>query len=160
MGARRFEGVTLFSMGSWHQEQGQAQQAAERLQAALPLLAEADDRRYGGLAMAALAAAEAVLGHDAEVDEALGQATRLLTEAGDASFLDALEVYRGIVELAHARFAREAVPYSVTRRQEHAETPGVPSPENPAGTPSPAERSEQVRAALRSLKAVLESEVQ
>ncbi|MBK7858284.1 MAG: protein kinase [Archangiaceae bacterium] len=160
VGARRFEGVTLFSMGSWHQEQGQAQQAAERLQAALPLLAEADDRRYGGLAMAALAAAEAVLGHDAEVDEALGQATRLLTEAGDASFLDALEVYRGIVELAHARFAREAVPYSVTRRQEHAETPGVPSPENPAGTPSPAERSEQVRAALRSLKAVLESEVQ
>jgi hypothetical protein len=147
-------------MGSWHQEQGQHELAAERLREALPLLAEADDRRYGGLALAALAASEAVRGHDAEVEEALAEATRLLSEAGDAGFLDALDVYRAIVELAQARTARQAAPASVMRRADHAERSGPPSPEYPAGAPSPAERSEQVRGALRSLRAVIKSDAQ
>lgn len=158
VGARRFEGVALFSMGSWHQEQGQAQAAAARFREAMPLLSEADDRRYGGLSMAALAAAEAVLGHDAAGDEALGEATTLLTEAGDAGFLDALDVYRAIVDLSRSRFAGQPAPVSVMRRAEHAERSGPPSQEYPAGTPSPAERSEQVRAALRSLRAEIKGD--
>lgn len=155
VGARRFEGVTLFSMGAWHLEQGQAQKAVERLREAMPLLAEADDVRYGGLAMAALAAAESVLGNEPAVGEALEEATRLLTDAGDAGFLDALDVYHAIIDLSRSRFAGAAVPPSVMKRAEHAERSGPPSPDYPAGAPSPAERSEQVRSALRSLRAVI-----
>ncbi len=158
VGARRFEGVALFSLGSCHQEQGQAEKAAARYHEALPLLAEADDRRYGGLAAAALAAAEAVLGNEEEVEAALDEATRLLREAGDASFLDALDVYHAIVELAQARRAGRSPPSSVLRRAEHAERSGPPNPEYPAGAPSPAERSEQVRAALRSLRTLIKDD--
>jgi tetratricopeptide (TPR) repeat protein len=151
VGARRFEGVALFSFGAWHQEQGRAAEAAQRFREALPLLAEADDRRYGGLAMAALAAAEAAMGEGANALETLTAATKQLTVAGDAGFLDALDVYRAIVDLAAAGAAEEAV----MKRVEHAERSGPPSAEYPAGAPSPAERSEQVRAALRSLKVLM-----
>jgi len=158
VGARRFEGVALFSLGSWHQEQGKAEEAVKRYREALPLLGEADDRRYGGLCTAALAAAEAVLGHDDEVDAALEEATRLLREASDAGFLDALDVYHAIVELARARRAGLSAPPTVLRRAEHAERAGPPNAEYPAGAPSPAERSEQVRAALRSLRVLIKND--
>jgi hypothetical protein len=83
-----------------------------------------------------------------------------LTEVGDAAFLDALDLYRGHVELAHSLHTgsptqAQVLVERVSKRIAHAERPGLPDDDHPAGTPSPADRSDQVRAALRSLRGAL-----
>jgi hypothetical protein len=45
----------------------------------------------------------------------------------------------------------------VTKRLTHAEAPFPVSGENPMGAPAPADRSEQVRAALRALRVAFRS---
>jgi Arc/MetJ-type ribon-helix-helix transcriptional regulator len=87
----------------------------------------------------------------------MAEATRLLTDAGDAAFLDALDVYRAHLELAHARQTRSehqanVLEERIAKRVAHAERAGPPDAKHPAGVPSPADRSEHVRAALRSLR--------
>jgi hypothetical protein len=87
----------------------------------------------------------------------MAEATQLLTDAGDAAFLDALDIYRAHLELAHARQTRSEYQASVleeriARRIAHAERSGPPDDRHPGGVPSPADRSEHVRAALRSLR--------
>jgi predicted ATPase len=158
VGARRFEGVALFSMGSCLQEQGRSKEAASRLRDGIDALDEVGDRRYAGLARGALAGALAVEG--ADEPELLEDARRLLTEAGDPAFLDALDVYRALVDLAHVKRSGGNDPQivqRVTKRLTHAEVPVPVSGEHPAGVPAPAERSEQVRAALRALRAAFRS---
>jgi len=83
----------------------------------------------------------------------------LLLEVGDAAFLDALDLYRGHLELARTLQtgpSQAGVLMSrVNKRIEHAETPGGADERHPTGTPSPADRSEHVRGALRSLRGAL-----
>jgi predicted ATPase/serine/threonine protein kinase len=161
VGGRRFEGVALVMMASLHQELGEYAQAIERYHAGIETLAAVGDQRYEGLARAGLAAVEGLQGRTVEAEEGMAEASRLLATVGDASFLDALDLYRGHLELAHARSTRserqaETLEQRVARRLEHAERVSAPDEHHPAGMPSPADRSEHVRIALRSLRTALE----
>ena len=85
-------------------------------------------------------------------DEMLLEATRVLTDAGDAASLDALDLYRGQVEYGEALYAQSdshaaSLLQKVQRRIEHAE--------RAQGTPSPSARSDTVRTALRGLRAAM-----
>lgn len=159
-GFRRFEGLTLMSLGCLHQQEGELEEARAHLTEGITALGEAGDRRYEGLARAALAAVEATLG-DLEISEKeLAHATGLLTQANDLSFLEALDLYRAHLELAQALRAHtdheaDELEQRISRRVVRAETPQPPDEAHPNGVPSPFERSEQVRAALRSLKRAL-----
>ncbi len=160
VGARRFEGIALVSLGTLHQELGRLDEAAACCREGFAALEEVGDQRYAGLAQAALAAIDAVQGRLEDAEEGLADATAVLTEVGDAAFLDALDLYRGHLELARAvavKSDREAVSLEqrVNKRIEHAERSNPPDELHPAGSPSPADRSEHVRAALRSLKAAI-----
>ncbi len=157
VGARRFEGVALVSLGSLFLQYGELDEATARLTDGVAVLEDTGDARYAGLGRAALAAALALQGALEEAEEGMAEATRLLTEAGDAAFLDALDLYRGHVELVHARQTRSdhqaaVLEERIGRRIAHAERGGGADERHPAGAPSPADRSEHVRAALRSLR--------
>lgn len=160
VGAPRFEGVTLVSLGSLFQQYGELEEAVAHLSEGIALLQDEGDQRYEGLGRAALAAARALLGDTDAAEGEMAEASRLLTEANDAAFLDALDVYRGSLELAHARQTRSEHQAAVlegrlARRITHAERAGPPDEHHPAGAPSPADRSEHVRAALRSLRVAM-----
>jgi predicted ATPase/serine/threonine protein kinase/Tfp pilus assembly protein PilF len=159
-GFRRFEGLTLVSLGALHQQLGELDDAKENLREGLRALAETGDRRYEGLARAALAAAEATQGNLDAAEIELGHATSLLTQANDLNFLEALDLYRAHLELAQALRAptdhiADELENRISRRVVRAETPQPPDETHPGGVSSPVERSEQVRAALRSLKDAL-----
>ena len=131
-----------------------------RLPEAIDVLREVGDLRYTGLALGVRAAAQALLGDLGTAEEDMAEATRLLTEVGDLSFLDALDLYRAHLELGHAlRTGSEhqaaVLDERILKRIAHVERPGAADEAHSAGTPSPAERSEHVRGALRSLRGAL-----
>ncbi|MEW6430523.1 MAG: protein kinase [Myxococcota bacterium] len=157
VGARRFEGVALVSLGSLFQQYGELDEAVAHYGEGVAILEETGDARYEGLGRAGLAAARALQGALDEAEEGMAEATRLLTDAGDPAFLDALDVYRAHLELAHARqtgseHQATVLEERIAKRIAHAERAGAPDEQHPGGVPSPADRSEHVRAALRSLR--------
>ncbi|MDP1822934.1 MAG: protein kinase [Archangium sp.] len=161
VGARRFEGIALSSLGSLHLQYGEYDDAMRRLPEAIDVLREVGDVRYTGLTLGIRAAAMALLGELEAAEEDMAEATRLLTDVGDLSFLDALDLYRAHLELGHAlRTGSEhqaaVLDERILKRIAHVERPGAADEAHPAGTPSPAERSEHVRAALRSLRGALQ----
>ncbi len=156
-GARRFEGVALTSLASLHQERDDLGKAADAYRKAAELLQEVGEQKYEGLARAGWGAIEAVEGRLDNAVEQFAVATDLLTRIGDTSFLDALDVFRAHLELAQAAaaqsdVARDALLAQYEKRLDRAERAGPPDAAHPSGTPSPADRSEHVRAALRSLE--------
>ncbi|MBI3183647.1 MAG: tetratricopeptide repeat protein [Myxococcales bacterium] len=163
VGNRRWEGIALAGMASLEQESGRLREASVRYRQALTLLREAGDRRHEALVLGAHAAVDALLGRLDEAEAELADAEAVLRELGDTSLLDALEVFR-----AHLEFVRsvqvsraggeqqaEALERSVAERVRRAEAASGADPDHPGGGPSPAERSEHVRAALRSLRAAM-----
>jgi len=160
VGARRFEGIALLSLASLHLQYGEYEDTQRRIDEAIATHEEVGDSRHLGLALAIKAAVMSLLGDVEPAEELIAEGARLLTDVGDAAFLDALDLYRGHLELA--RSLKTGSPTQagvlmerVARRIEHAEKPGLPDEEHPAGTPSPADRSEHVRGALRSLRGAL-----
>ncbi len=152
VGARRTEGIALFSIASLHHELLELDRAGTAYQEALIVLGEVRAQRYEGLARAGLAATLGLTGKLGKADEMLTEATRVLTEVGDAASLDALDLYRGQVEYGEALFAQSdahaaALRAKVQRRIDHAE--------RAQGTPSPSARSDAVRTALRGLRAAM-----
>jgi predicted ATPase/serine/threonine protein kinase len=160
VGARRFEGISLFSLGALHLQYGEYEDADRRISDAIQIHQEVGDTRHLGLALAIKAAVMALTGEVEAAEAQIAEGARLLTEQGDAAFLDALDLYRGHLELA--RSVQTGSPKQaavlqerVQKRIAHAERPGLSDEEHPSGTPSPADRSEHVRAALRSLRGAL-----
>lgn len=148
------------SLASLHQQYGEYDDAMRKLPEAIDVLKETGDARYLGLSYAVRAAVEALLGELTEAEEDMAEATRILTEVGDLSFLDALDLYRAHLELGHAiqtgsGHQAAVLEERIAKRIAHAEKPGVADEAHPSGTPSPADRSEHVRAALRSLRGAL-----
>jgi predicted ATPase/serine/threonine protein kinase/Tfp pilus assembly protein PilF len=161
VGARRFEGIALSSLGSLHLQYGEYDDAMRRLPEAIDVLREVGDVRYTGLTLGIRAATTALLGEMGPAEEDMAEATRLLTEVGDLSFLDALDLYRAHLELGHALATGSGhqaavLDERIRKRIAHVERPGPADEAHPTGTPSPADRSEHVRAALRSLRGALE----
>lgn len=160
VGARRHEGIVLVSLGAMHQELIELPLAAAHYTNALEIFEEVGEARYLGLAKAGLAAVEALRGRLGQAEEMIAEATHVLTEVNDIGLLDAVDVYRGLVEWGHIMHTRSpaqarTLEVRAKKRIEHAERAGVPDDRHPAGAPSPAARSEHVRAALRTLKATM-----
>lgn len=160
VGNRHYEGMTMFALGSLYQEQANLESAHARYSEALKVLTEVGSRRGCGLATAGLAAVDGCLLRLTEADVQLAEATRLLNEVGDQNLLDALDIYRAHVELSRALVSlsdieAEELEAQVEKRVQRAERALPPNELHPAGMPSPAERSEHVRAALRSLRAAM-----
>jgi predicted ATPase/Tfp pilus assembly protein PilF len=157
-GARTSEGRAMAALGSHYQELGNIEEAIARYREAVRVLKEVGDKRYEGLTMAALSAALAGVQAMKEAEEMLEDSTRMLNETGDLNFLDALDVYRAHVELAKAmqqpKEGRKLLD-TVQKRVRRAEQPHDPDDTHPHGLASPADRSEHVRAALRSLRAAM-----
>ena len=160
VGSRYLEGVTIASMASLYQEQANFEAAHVRYVEALRVLREVGNRRYCGLVLAGLAAVDACLLRPAQAQEQLAEATQILNEVGDQNLLDALDIYRAHVEISAAMAAGSGaearqLEAQVEKRVQRAERSSAPNELHPAGMPSPAQRSEQVRAALRSLRAAM-----
>lgn len=157
VGARRFEGVTLLSLASLHQQYGEYDDAMRWLPDAIDVLREVGDQRYLGLALGVRAAVSALKGDLPTAEEEMAEATRVLTDVSDHAFLDALDLYRGHLEFGHVITTRSehqarVLEERVRKRIARAVRPGPADELHPTGTPSPADRSEHVRAALRSLR--------
>lgn len=134
--------------------------AAAHYTNALEIFEEVGEARYLGLAKAGLAAVESLRGRLGQAEEMIAEATHVLTEVNDIGLLDAVDVYRGLVEWGHIMHTRSpaqarTLEVRAKKRIEHAERAGAPDDRHPAGAPSPADRSEHVRAALRTLKATM-----
>lgn len=160
VGARRHEGIVLVSLGALHEEQLDLPAATAHFTLALEVLEAVQDTRYAGLAKAALAGADSIRGRLGDAESLIAEATQALTEVNDVGFLDAVDVYRGLVEWGHALHTRSpaqarTLMARVRQRVEHARRPGAPDETHPAGAPGPADRSEHVRAALRTLEAAM-----
>jgi len=159
VGARRWEGIALYSVATLHLQYGEYPEAAAKIHDAIQILQEVGEPRYLGLSFAVQAAVQALQGDVDGAEEPIAEGARLLLEVGDAAFLDALDLYRGHLELARTLQtgpSQAGVLMSrVNKRIEHAETPGGADERHPTGTPSPADRSEHVRGALRSLRGAL-----
>lgn len=160
VGARRFEGATLLALASLHLQYGEYDDTMRRVPEAIDVLREVGDLRYTGLALGVRAAAVALLGNLEAAEEDMAEATRLLTEVGDLNFLDALDLYRAHLELGHALrtgsgHQAAVLDERIVKRIAHVEKPGPADEAHPTGTPSPSDRSEHVRAALRSLRGAL-----
>jgi serine/threonine protein kinase/tetratricopeptide (TPR) repeat protein len=160
VGARRHEGIVMVSKGALHQELIELPIAATHYQSAIELLEELGELRYLGLAHAGLAAVEAIRGRLGQAEGLIAEATAALTEVNDASLLDSVDVYRGVVEWGHVMHTKSpaqarTLESRISRRIEHAERAQPPDDAHPGGAPSPADRSEHVRAALRTLKATM-----
>lgn len=160
VGARRVEGVALVSLASLHLQYGELEDAEQRYKEGIALLEEVGEQRYEGLGRAGLAATAALQGRLEEAEEGMAEANRILMEVNDAGLLDALDLYRAHLELAHAlksgsEHQSTVLEERVRKRIAHAERVGAPDVLHPSGAPSPADRSEHVRAALRSLRGAL-----
>ncbi len=163
VGNKRFEGIVVAAMGGVDHECGRLREAAAKYRTAEALLHEVGDSRYEGLVVAARAAVDALEGRQEEAEAAIEQADALLSEAGDQAFLDAASIYRAHVEFAASVRASEAkdekrsaeLERRVAERVRRAERATPPDSAHPGGGPSPAERSEHVRAALRCLRAAM-----
>ncbi|MDX2014866.1 MAG: protein kinase [Myxococcaceae bacterium] len=160
VGARRHEGIVLVAKGALHHELIELPAAAAHYQSAIELLEELGETRYLGLARAGLGAVEAIRGRLGQAEGLIAEATAALTEVNDASLLDAVDVYRGLVEWGHVMHTKSpaqarTLEARITRRIEHAERTQPPDDAHPGGAPSPSDRSEHVRAALRTLKATM-----
>ena len=160
VGALRFEGITLLQLASLHQQYGEYDDAMRRLPEAVEVLREVGDQRYLGLAFGMRAAIWALTGNLAAAEEEMVEATRVLTDVKDKSFLDALDLYRGHIELGHVITTRSELQARVLedrlrKRITSVSQRGAPDETNPEGAPSPADRSEYVRAALRSLRGAM-----
>jgi serine/threonine protein kinase/predicted ATPase/Flp pilus assembly protein TadD len=160
VGARRHEGIVLVSLGAMHQELIELSEAQEHYTNALEVLEDVHESRYAGLAAAGLAGVEALRGRLGQAEALIADATQRLTEVNDVGLLDAVDVYRGLVEwghIVHTRSPAQArtLEARVKMRIENAEHVGPSDDRHPGGTPSPAARSEHVRAALRTLKATM-----
>jgi tetratricopeptide (TPR) repeat protein len=160
VGARRPEGAALVAQGVLHLQYGELEDAEQRTREGVQILEELGEQRTYGIGRAALAAIAALGGRLPEAEEAMAEATRVLTQVGDAGLLDALDLYRAHLELGHSLQTRsesqaEVLEARVRKRIAHAEQAGAPDDRHPGGAPSPAERSEYVRSALRSIKGAL-----
>ena len=160
VGSRHVEGMTILAMASLYQEQASLEAAHASYSEALRVLREVGNRRGLGLALAGLAAVDGCLLRFAEAAGQLAEANQLLNEVGDQNLLDALDLYRAHVELSRAMVSpsdQEAfeLERQVERRVQRAQSASPPDEVHPAGLPSPAARSENVRAALRSLRAAM-----
>ena len=93
------------------------------------MLREVNDLRYLGLALGVRAATVALLGDLEAAEEDMAEATRLLSEVGDLSFLDALDLYRAHLELGHAlrtgsEHQASVLDERILKRIAHVEKPG------------------------------------
>ncbi len=160
VGSRRPEGAALVAQGVLHLQYGELEDAEQRTREGVQILEELGEQRTHGIGRAALAAIAALAGRLGEAEESMAEATRVLTQVGDVGLLDALDLYRAHLELGHALQTRsesqaEVLQARVRKRIAHAEQAGPPDDRHPGGAPSPAERSEYVRSALRSIKGAL-----
>lgn len=160
VGARRFEGLVSFSLGALHLQYGEYEDADRRISDAIEVTNEVGDQRHLGLSLAIKAATIALQGQVEEAETFIAEGARVLHDAGDATYLDALDLYRGHLELARSLQTASnsqgmVLRQRVDKRITHAESPGAADAQSPSGTASPADRSEHVRAALRSLRGAL-----
>ncbi len=146
-GDGRLLAIASGSLGALHHEDGRLEEALAWHERALALLAETGDRRSEALARARAAAVLASLGRADEARSELGRGEALARALGDDLALSTLDTSRAFLDLAASqRAARErrmdgakASLDAAKARVERAR----------AGTPSAAERSDDVRALLR-----------
>jgi predicted ATPase/Tfp pilus assembly protein PilF len=150
VGDVRLLAITIGNLGVLHHEEGRLDEARQSHARAAALLAEAFDPRSEALARGRLGAALAALDRVQEARAAIDRGAHLLTLLDDPLASAILEVTRGFLDLALARSARvEARPGDAgelvacaRRRIAHAHS----------GSPSLADRSDDVRLAVRILE--------
>lgn len=155
---RRGEGVALMRLGDVALDSGRLELAKERFESALVVHREVGNRRAVGVCVARLGATAAARLDVATAERLLDEAVTILSPFEDPLLQEALRLYRAHVD--HARGALAARAGDEETRQAWAERTqkvvdralGPPSQEGQA-IPL-AERSEEVRSAVRTLLAL------
>ncbi len=153
VGARRFEGHSLLYLSSLHQQYGEYDDAMKYLPDAIEVLREVKDQRFLGLALGISASVLALQGRLADAEAQMVEASDVLTATTDEMFLDALDLYRAHLEFGHVLQTRserqgQALEERIRKRVARATQKG-------SDGRSLADRSEHVRAALRSLRGAM-----
>ena len=153
VGDRRLEGIFVGYLGGLRLEQGHPEEAGDHLRHALELMREATDRRFEGVLLSYLGVVEAIRGAPSRSAAAFDAAEQLIGDLDDAFLRCALALHRGHLDLLRVREAR-AKGKDTTALVERLAQRLRDIDEQPEGE-SPADASDEVRFALRMLKAAV-----
>jgi tetratricopeptide (TPR) repeat protein len=152
-GAAKPLGLSLVSLASLHLQCGEYEEASARFLEALDIFEEVPVPIQECVALGGLGAATAMTGDCDKAEEYLVTAHNKALSATDPRIGDALDLFRAHVELARAVQSSSPSQAKVLRNRVLKRIADVEREEN--GQPSKALRSENVRAALRSIKGAL-----
>ncbi len=160
VGDRKGEGDALYFLGTVHHAQGRPGEALAHYDEALEIAREVGEGVLEGFAQAMIGAAQAGLDRLDEAEEPLAAAEERILGFENPLLDTFVGLCRGHLDLAVARRAEatgDVVGAAVwrdlvARRIEEARARGPSGPAHPAGAPSAAERSDDVRLALRVLE--------
>lgn len=161
-GHRRYLALFRGFTGTLRCEQGQLAEARDCYQQAIAGLSDVGDRRFHGLFTAAAAAVEAAQDRITEAAEAFARAQAELESVADVARLGVLDVLEGHLDLARARAAEAAGDRGAAlqhRSSAHARVAAAMRP-GATGGPSLADRSDEVRIAVRLLQRAVGSGVE
>jgi predicted ATPase/Tfp pilus assembly protein PilF len=148
-GDPRLVAIALGSLGSLHQEEGRFDEAETCHARAVALLRETGDRRSEALGLARLGVARAALDRRDDARTALERGDHLAATIDDPLVVSALDLARGHVEVAEARRARAELREAEASQRLASTAERVARAR--AGSPSFADRSDDVRAIARLL---------
>ncbi|MCC7538926.1 MAG: AAA family ATPase [Deltaproteobacteria bacterium] len=158
VGNRRFEAIAASDLGALAFETHALGEADTALGDAVAILREVGDRRYEALFTGVRGAVQAWLGKLDEARASLSHAEGFLDRIGDALFAGAVRVHRGHLDLVLAKLADAAGdPGAAARHRDAARERLERAIASSAdGAPSLASLSDDVRLAVRVLRAAID----
>jgi len=164
-GDRTYEAPFRGYLGTLRLEQGRPDDAVGTIDDALRSMRETGNVRYEALFEGYACAALALVGKTADAHAALGRANAKVAAMGDPRHKECIDLLGAALVLDEVRVKKASDPrvdvralFSTVRRAiEAARKRGPPTEESRDGTPSAAERSDDVRRAIRILERALVS---
>jgi tetratricopeptide (TPR) repeat protein len=156
VGDRRFEALFAGYLGVLREEADDLDLACAQYEQTLDVLTSMGDKRLRGIFLAYLAGARVAQGLEADAELALDEAQALLDTVGDPLGRAAAEVQRGRLELLQSLRARDAGDKDeAARLKDSALQRRAAVKDQPADELTPADRSADVRFALRLFERTL-----
>lgn len=156
-GNRRLEALAWCDLGCLALEEGRREDSVGHLERSLAILAALGDRRTGARFEGILAAALASLDRVETASQHFAHSREELARVGDTLFLAAVDVHRGMLDLALQRAATLQGDHVAAAQLGKAAAARLLAGTTlgPAGEPSPSELSDDVRLAMRILRRAL-----
>jgi len=156
LGDQRLEAIVMGNLGSLHHERGDLGSARACHERALAILRSVADRHSEALCLGRLARVHAAADYIDDAGACIAAAERLLGRHEDPLATETVRIDHGFIDLARARAAGRHNDAEAVRRHAAAATSRIEHASvGHDGEPSWADRSDDIRAATRLLRAEL-----